>query len=438
MTTTTPSFGFGSTTSSNPAFGSTGTGFGTGGQQSFGFGGAQQSGFMGQQQQQTQQIPQAYGMGQPNAKALQLYSQLGKYPRTYETSSPAYKGEVTPEKLQQFKKMEKMQEAAKNGKDLNRSLEIVSQSPLLLGLKKKENIIVKEEKKVEVLSNISDSSSTSRTSFLGSSGDETYGERKKKKSILWLPKDILQPRKSEDASNLSTFTDSIDAKETKPVTPEHPKQMTSTPIRSVYPSLDSAFDPNLSAIAEHNPIDDIQPGTPTPTPRKSFENLPVPNIDYNDKSAVEMAARRQINCTNAGYSVSWDSLHVGADNGFIASNIKVTREGRGSILWPGLTRLDDLNIDRDVNINETISVYTGPDGSDASRLPQIGVGLNKYAIVTVIVAGGQTMDWSQQRKEKFLRNLEQYIDKSSGKLLDYDWSENEMKYSVSVGGVLRK
>lgn len=94
-------------------------------------------------------------------------------------------------------------------------------------------------------------------------------------------------------------------------------------------------------------------------------------------------------CTREGYwtKPSIEALASYSDNRLsTVEDFTVIRDGFGEVVWPGLTDVRGLNVDQVVEISDkSIEVY--PEGyteRTGHEVPEVGVGLNKTALITLL------------------------------------------------------
>lgn len=89
-------------------------------------------------------------------------------------------------------------------------------------------------------------------------------------------------------------------------------------------------------------------------------------------------------CSAEGFSTrpSIEALQSYSESRLAAvEDFTVIREGYGEVTWPGLTDVRGLNVDEVVKIEDkSIEVYP----SSVGVVPELGVGLNKPALVTLL------------------------------------------------------
>ncbi|XP_055388782.1 uncharacterized protein LOC129617695 [Condylostylus longicornis] len=121
-------------------------------------------------------------------------------------------------------------------------------------------------------------------------------------------------------------------------------------------------------------------------------------------------------CTLEGYSTKPSIETLQSYNGSRLSTVEdftVIRDGYGEVTWPGLTDVRGLNVDLVVKIEDkAIEVYpSNYTEITGNSVPEIGVGLNRTALVTLLNCRPKNLTSTDENSEEFRQAYEDHVRK---------------------------
>jgi hypothetical protein len=188
---------------------------------------------------------------------------------------------------------------------------------------------------------------------------------------------------------------------------------------------DSVF--SLSSPAHSR---EIVPESPVVVPKPIFFDTPLASAlkkaDTPDASSAAPVL------TKEGY-VTYPSMQVlrsmTDEELSCVYRFRISRRGVGSIEWEGNTDLRSLNLDELVDIdNKSIAVY---EDVSSDEKPQVGVGLNKPAVLTLCDIYPGDKSASQDMYFAFEEKLKKVCKKRSADFRSYDIETGEWSFRVA-------